>query len=199
MSSIHGTGKPNGASRPTPVKPVKSRVSFSAPITVLTIASLPQHDTAIHQICQELDRNGRLRMCQTDFYTPIFPEIAREQRILAVGGHLKVCLEGQLCSYVELAERGVRVEVLLPLDLIYRERDDFDPGKSAAALEAKLKYFKEGPNRFLTRLRDSSLSWFLLLDGQVIGSTAQKGLARVDFIARVFSDTEKLKRYLGIF
>lgn len=199
MTTVRKPGRNNGIpSQPPRVENGRIRAAFTSPITVLSIASLPQQETTIVGLSQELEKAGILRMTQTGFYNPIYPEIAPEQRILVAGGHLKVCLEGQLCSYVALAERGVRVEVLLPLDLIYREHDDFEPGKSSEALKAKLEYFQKEPSGFLSRLRQSPLSWLLLLDGEVIGSNTPTGKFRVDFCARVFSDSEKLREYLKI-
>lgn len=193
MTTVRKPGRNNGVpSQPPRVEKGRIRAAFTSPITVLSIASLPQQETAIVRICQELEKAGILRMTQTDFYNPIYPEIAPEQRILVTGGHLKVCLEGQLCSYVALAERGVRVEVLLPLNLIY------STGKSSEALKAKLEYFQKEPSGFLSRLRQSPLSWLLLLDGEVIGSNTPTGKLRVDFCARVFSDIEKLREYLKL-
>ena len=166
----------------------KAGVSFTSPITVLTIASPPRHETAVVAICQELERAGILRMTQTDFYNPIYPEISPEQRILVVGGHLKVCLEGQLCSYVDLAERGVRVEVLLPLDLIYNQAHD--------TLATKLAYLKSRDNSFVARLRETPVSWLLLVDGKVREGRLKPGQAKIDFCARFFSDSQKLREYL---
>lgn len=165
--------------------------SFSSRITVLTIASRSNIEEKVVELCNALRARGLLKMRQDGFYTRILAEIAPEQRILVVGGHLSVCVEGQLCSYLDFAEeQAVRIEVLLPLDLIHNQAHD--------TLATKLAYLKSRDNSFVAHLRETSVSWLLMMDGKVVDGRLKPGQIRIDFCARFFSDTNKLKKYLGI-
>jgi hypothetical protein len=146
---------------------------------------------------EALGSSGLLGAVQTNFLN-VGKVAGPEVRVIYIGGHLDACLNEEIGALPVLAQAGKRVEVFLPLDLIYLSREDFKAGPGSVAFDAKAAFLIER-NDFMHRTLAAlpQVDYAIFFDGEMIEARGKGDAEPTPLIVRIYSSTSKMLSYLS--
>jgi len=127
---------------------------YSEPIQVVVIAPTKIHHAKSEYLHARLIGAKLLKKIN---YEHAYADNHEEQRILYEGGHLDACIDTSMFSTITIAQQGLikNLQVLLPLDLIYIDRNDFNDNEREA-LKSKRAYAMRFVERLETSMNENS-------------------------------------------
>jgi len=195
-----GTNKGQvGLAKPSPTTKLPHLLlpNFSTPIILMKVAAggfMKEQQALLEKGLVSLDR-----LAEVQFNFLVVKNVP-EIRVVYLGGHLNACIDGQLSSLPLLAQMGKRVEVFLPLDLIYLGPEDFNSDLKSEAFDAKAAFLierKSGIHQQLDRLL--SVDYVIFFDGNMVEARGKEGIELNNpLVVRVFSTSEQMLEYLEI-